>query len=402
MMEFTYDGIVRAGFGFYNPNHAAALICALLPFCWNGFLRWKPKTTRTGFALAAILLTTGLAMTFSRTGILIFFFELFLFALLQKERHWCVTLVFILAGIVLFATAGALARFTLDRAFLNRFDIWRAGVSLIAANPLNGVGFGNSGRLATAFLLRDGINCRTLLNSHLTLLTEFGMGIGLLWNLPILYALFSGRRITSVYISFAGLVLSACSASIFDWGILFDFRNQGGLSTINFVLSWLLFLLFLGETIWLCCRKFCLSAFGGAAMTVLILYGIIFLFAENAPKIRNNMIIQSTPEIAIVLYENEISLKTIVTFLQKSGISGYRLPLYGNSAIPANDEETVILFGQAAEYATYYAGHPLYLVNPPVLLPLPKTVRRVYLKRFPKQYRLIEQAEAAGIPVIFD
>lgn len=137
-------------------------------------------------------------------------------------------------------------------------------------------------------------------------------------------------------------------------------------------------------------------------MTVLILYGIIFLFAENAPKIRNNMIIQSTPEIAIVLYENEISLKTIVTFLQKSGISGYRLPLYGNSAIPANDEETVILFGQAAEYATYYAGHPLYLVNPPVLLPLPKTVRRVYLKRFPKQYRLIEQAEAAGIPVIFD
>jgi hypothetical protein len=31
MMEFTYQGIVRQGFGFYNPNHAAALICAVMP-----------------------------------------------------------------------------------------------------------------------------------------------------------------------------------------------------------------------------------------------------------------------------------------------------------------------------------------------------------------------------------
>ena len=31
-----FDGIVRQGFGFYNPNHAAALICAIFPFCWDG------------------------------------------------------------------------------------------------------------------------------------------------------------------------------------------------------------------------------------------------------------------------------------------------------------------------------------------------------------------------------
>ena len=49
MMEFTYDGIVRQGFGFYNPNHAAALICALLPFCWAGLLRWKHPAARAGF-----------------------------------------------------------------------------------------------------------------------------------------------------------------------------------------------------------------------------------------------------------------------------------------------------------------------------------------------------------------
>lgn len=41
MMEFTYDGMVRYGFGFYNPNHAAALICAVMPFLW-GWKRFQP------------------------------------------------------------------------------------------------------------------------------------------------------------------------------------------------------------------------------------------------------------------------------------------------------------------------------------------------------------------------
>jgi len=38
MMEFTVNGCLRHGFGFANPNHAAAAICALFPFCrrWRG------------------------------------------------------------------------------------------------------------------------------------------------------------------------------------------------------------------------------------------------------------------------------------------------------------------------------------------------------------------------------
>ena len=45
MMEFTYDGFVRWGFGFHNPNHAAAAICALLPFVW-GFVRAEARLSR--------------------------------------------------------------------------------------------------------------------------------------------------------------------------------------------------------------------------------------------------------------------------------------------------------------------------------------------------------------------
>ena len=36
MPEFTANGFLRFGFGFCNPNHAAALICAQAPFCWGG------------------------------------------------------------------------------------------------------------------------------------------------------------------------------------------------------------------------------------------------------------------------------------------------------------------------------------------------------------------------------
>lgn len=34
-MDFVVGDVVRQGFGFANPNHAAAAICAMFPFCWG-------------------------------------------------------------------------------------------------------------------------------------------------------------------------------------------------------------------------------------------------------------------------------------------------------------------------------------------------------------------------------
>ena len=211
MMEFTYDGIVRQGFGFYNPNHAAALICALLPFCWAGLLRWKHPAARAGFAAATLVLTIALALTFSRSGLLIFFAELLLFGLLTGRRSWKVVPWIAAGGVLLFLAAGVWGRFVLDRAVTNRFDIWLAGASLFAANPWLGVGHGNSGTLATAFLLRDGIVCRTLVNSHLTLFAEYGLFPGLLWAGGIAYALIAGwrRQRRAAWVSFAGMCMAA-------------------------------------------------------------------------------------------------------------------------------------------------------------------------------------------------
>ena len=64
MMEFTCNGVVRWGFGFDNPNHAAALFCALLPLLWG----WK-KRVWLGFLLSGVL-CAALILTCTRTGFL--------------------------------------------------------------------------------------------------------------------------------------------------------------------------------------------------------------------------------------------------------------------------------------------------------------------------------------------
>ena len=78
MMEFTSDGIVRWGFGFYNPNHAAALITLLFPLLWPLFNRpgRRPKVV-AGIAAAGLI--AALALTGSRTGMAVLVMEMFFF-----------------------------------------------------------------------------------------------------------------------------------------------------------------------------------------------------------------------------------------------------------------------------------------------------------------------------------
>lgn len=134
-------------------------------------------------------------------------------------------------------------RLALDGAILNRPKIWLAGLRLFAANPL-GVGFGKSGEIASAFMLSDGIAVRTLVNSHLTLLAEMGAFVGGAWLAFIALALCVGWRMRRMWVAFAGLAVSAFSASVFDWHVLFDFKEMGGCGTVNFVLVWGLFVAF--------------------------------------------------------------------------------------------------------------------------------------------------------------
>lgn len=239
--------MVRWGFGFYNPNHAAVLFAALLPFLLAAWERFPRPVCRIPIAAATLLIFTAIALTFSRTGAVVAILELILYFGCRKcsaatLRRGTVLLVLLLFA---FLVAGVLARFTLDRAVTNRLAIWQAGASLFAVNPL-GVGHGNSGVIVSAFLLPSRIVCRTMVNSHLTLLVEYGIFAGVLWFGFLFYARLNGFRYRAAHISLIGLAISAFSSSIFDGGSLLDFSEAGGLSSLNQYLSWGLLLFYLG------------------------------------------------------------------------------------------------------------------------------------------------------------
>ena len=70
----------RLAFGFHNPNHAAALACALLPLCW-GWRRAAWLGRLLSLALFLALLTTQ-----SRTGLVVALSEVAMWWRLRKGR----------------------------------------------------------------------------------------------------------------------------------------------------------------------------------------------------------------------------------------------------------------------------------------------------------------------------
>ena len=260
-MEFVIGELPRFGFGFANPNHAAAAICAAAPFLWG----WR-RCRWLGWGACAALVVM-LALTFSRTGFVVLAAEALAWWWMGRrsrempdpsKRARGTRAPAVVGCVIAMVVIGAALwwmgpRLKLDGAILNRPKIWLAGIQLIAANPF-GVGFGNSGKIASAFLLPEGIDVRTLVNSHLTLVTEMGVVIGGVWLAFIAMALTGIRQLPRTGIAFSGLVISACSASVFDGPVLFDFADDGGYGLVNFVLSWGLLLAFLGMGIALTVR----------------------------------------------------------------------------------------------------------------------------------------------------
>lgn len=351
MMEFTFDGIVRQGFGFYNPNHAAALICALFPFLWG----WK-KYAWIGWMIT-FLLTIPLVMTYSRTGVLVLAFELAAYFILSKTKNWKLIAAIVSGILLILIVGGIFGRFALDKAVTNRPEIWLAGLKLYAVNPL-GVGLSNSGMVVSNFMLED-IQCRTLVNSHLTLLVEFGIIAGFFWLSFISYALFSGVKKPRTWCAVAGLAISAISASIFDWDLLSDFQNYGNLPLLNFVLSWLLLFIFLVLTTYLLWKKINLKRFGIAAGCAILCVILPFcLWKSDTPKVKNDIVYTSS-DAALVLYDEDWELNSLLPYCK----TGYQIPL--QPGLVKIKTEKVFLFGNAAEYAPEFPESKITYVNPP-------------------------------------
>ncbi len=391
-MEFTYEGLVRWGFGFHNPNHAAAAICAVLPFLWG----WRRRAW-IGWGLSVPLLA-ALALTYSRTGFAVAALEAVAFA--AWSRRWRFAAAAVVLLVLVAAIGGVAGRFAPDAAALNRLSIWWAGLKLAAANPW-GVGHGNSGLIASAFLL-DGIEVRTFVNSHLTLLAEHGWIVECAWMAFMAVALVRGTRHARVWTSFAGLCLSAFSSSVFDWHVLFGWTDMEGLGAMNFILSWTLFAAFLAMGVRLAIGGRCDGDAACAArppyrvgsnpvcaarppyhsvklvaiVPVLMLAALWVTPTADAPKVRGGFVVKEGRDMSLVLRDSEWTLKAVAEYLSvDGGPDGYRLAI-APGYVPLDFPPTSVwLFGAAAESAWRFPSAKMVAVSPPEFCNLPPGVR---------------------------
>ena len=286
-------------------------------------------------------------------------------------------------------------RLALDGAILNRPKIWLAGLRLFAANPM-GVGFGNSGEIASAFMLPDGITVRTLVNAHLTLLAEMGALVGGAWLAFIALALCVGRTMRRTWVAFAGLAVSAFSASAFDWHVLFDLAEKGGYGAVNFVLAWGLFTAFvvmgaamigagvfgnninnLGQHVMerglTSPRRIVVRAGMMCASVLVVLVASVLLARRDAtPRVEGGYVVcgrrwNAVPTMPCVYRDGEWSLEAVA----KRFPDGARFCIRPGVPEDAEDSGDVWFFGDAAESAWRFKDAKLKLVDPPEFCEMP-------------------------------
>ena len=343
---------MRWSCGFLNPNHAAAMICALVPFCWGWW-----RCAWFGWIVFAALCVM-LAMTQSRTGFVLMAIEAIAMSKCKVENVKCKMMGL---GIALLGVAVAVwwmwPRLTIDDSILNRPRIWLAGLQLFAANP-SGVGLGNSGAVASAFLLPDIPEIRTMINAHITLLAEFGWIVGFAWFAFVSLALLGLRQSPRIGIAFTGLVVSGCSSTIFDWPVLFDIADFGGLGVTNWILSWAMFLLFVGMGCWLIAksvlpwRRNCLSCILFATAVAGMLVGAALLVPKgDTPTVRDGYAFRGEAPRTLALYDDGWRIKTVLPHVGGTAV----LPAHAVSSFPHDIDlsgvDRVMLFGNCREWA---------------------------------------------------
>ena len=399
-MEFTYEGLVRYGFGFYNPNHAAALICALAPFAW-ALCTSSKLPLKAGGIIASALLFAALALTYSRSGLLVAALEGCMFALYCGRKHK--KLLFGLAALFAAATllSGVLGRFSYDASVANRIQIWEAGLALFSENPL-GVGIGNSGIVASAFLLPEGVECRTLVNSHLTLLCETGAVWGGLWIALIIYALLGlgnrgGKFAFAAWTAFAGMAISAGISSVFDFDVLLNPSGYTSFTPTNILFQWVNLILFCALGAFLIYGKISAGRIAGSILAAAGAVGAAFLtgaISGESPRIceiggRTFAGYADIPPHRLALFDKNYNLASAWRILKKHNLHEdchicLRPCQSWEQSKP--EEAELILFGHCADFAGSSQLEYIFINPPTYLTPSGKNIKDVYLPKWDAKY----------------
>ena len=385
-MEFTYEGLVRYGFGFYNPNHAAAFICAILPFAWLAFLQ-KAYWQKILGGLLSVILIFALAFTYSRAGVLVFILEALAFAFYFGKKYWK---VYCAIGVILIFSlliSSAMGRFTFDAAASNRIEIWLAGLRLFLG------------------LLPSDIEIRSLVNSHLTLLCEFGFIVGALWISLLFYAIkcgYSQRANPLKYaalVSFCGLVVSSGVSSVFDWEVLLSPSRFEYLTNINFAASYCLFALFCLLAFYLIYGSFKLKVFLSIFTVCIAAFLPFFVLSRGSvilPAVRKHhgdVFVRNCkePPYSVVIFDDDYNLKSAMAILRELGLSE-RIYICKNSwqnreKLPRENPKSFILFGKCSDFLNENIAAPCVLIMPPPHFTKDtKKISKIYLPKWNNRY----------------
>lgn len=439
-MEFTYQGLIRYGFGFQNPNHAAALITMLLPLCWGGRKLAKKWWILLIIWLIESTLYLGLILTYSRAGVLalccsgiIFLILSFRFMSTKKSQtvnnlkflvskryifFYSLFLIFILASFFSGALNRYISIFTPDKAMTNRLYLWKGGLQILAENP-NGVGLGNSGIVFTEFyqLPEKHYVYRTMVNSFLTFLVEQGLWMSFVPILLIVCILIATSQSLkkneslNVKIIFISLIsasisvfISGMSSTCFDLSIWKNDFNLncfllvvllclaigillflGALSLIFYKIKLPLKVLFssLGLTVFIFLSLFLLGVSLGTERrtTCHIVEKKGFIWAQILPKQDH------TKKMLIIPDVNVCGKKELLNFLiQKYPRYSFYFPLksYDNFNFQWNKIDTILLVGKNICPPNKQNYNDVIFFRPtrPLSHPPSSKIQKVYLEEF--------------------
>ena len=133
---------------FDNPNDLALHLVTIIPIAIGLALGARPVRKKLFYLFAAILMTAGVVVTFSRGGFLALFCMGAVLAWRVGRRHkWIIAIVLpvVLVGFIVFAPGGYSSRIatTNDDSSTMRLDDLKRSLFISMHHPLLGVGMGN-------------------------------------------------------------------------------------------------------------------------------------------------------------------------------------------------------------------------------------------------------------------
>ncbi|OAM91700.1 O-antigen ligase family protein [Termitidicoccus mucosus] len=235
---YFFNGNLRWGLFWENPNCAAAFLACALGWIWwlEFFVQGKVTgRARTGIGIALLLVELTawflLAKTYSRGGLvaavstLLFFFVLHGstgMGLTRIVRHiafrlTAITILCLSAGFAGRMSPGYIAR---DDSVLNRMELWQGALAMVGDSPFRGWGNGFSGMAYSNWYQPLDATARPtgMVNSYLEVAVEHGIHtlFIIILCLFVLFSIVAGRRDKN-WIKAAGACLAAwCVSNIWS------------------------------------------------------------------------------------------------------------------------------------------------------------------------------------------